>query len=141
MLDEYYHYRGCSQDGLPTRKRLQEVGLSDVAEDLKRKGGISDHECPAIEELLSQKKDKKKKQICYRPVKKAVMEIPGRAVIPYQGKNIVFVIEGDRVRQREVDVVESQGGFVEVTKGLQDGEQIVVAGHAGLQPNDRIKIE
>jgi aldehyde:ferredoxin oxidoreductase len=54
MLDEYYHYRGCSSEGLPTRKRLAEVGLSDVIEDLSKKGKVADHECPAIEELLPQ---------------------------------------------------------------------------------------
>ena len=52
MLDEYYHYRGCSSEGLPTRKRLQEVGLSDVLEDLTKKKKISEYECPAITELL-----------------------------------------------------------------------------------------
>jgi aldehyde:ferredoxin oxidoreductase len=52
MLQEYYHYRGCSQDGLPTRKRLEEVGLSDVAKDLTKKKKISEYECPAITELL-----------------------------------------------------------------------------------------
>ena len=54
MLDEYYHYRGCSKEGLPTRKRLTEVGLSDVIEDLAKKGKVADHECPTIEELLPQ---------------------------------------------------------------------------------------
>jgi aldehyde:ferredoxin oxidoreductase len=58
MLDEYYHYRGCSSEGLPTRKRLQEVGLSDVAEDLTKKGKISEHECPAVEELLPKAAEK-----------------------------------------------------------------------------------
>ena len=52
MLDEYYHYRGCSGQGLPTRKRLLEIGLADVAEDLSKKGKLSEDECPAIEELL-----------------------------------------------------------------------------------------
>jgi aldehyde:ferredoxin oxidoreductase len=52
MLDEYYHYRGCSSEGLPTRKRLEELGLSDVINDLSQKGKITDDECPAIEELL-----------------------------------------------------------------------------------------
>ena len=55
MLDEYYFYRGCSKDGLPTRKRLIEIGLSDVAEDLIRKGKIAECECPAIDELLAKK--------------------------------------------------------------------------------------
>jgi aldehyde:ferredoxin oxidoreductase len=53
MLDEYYTYRGCSSDGLPTRKRLEEIGLSDAADDLARQGKIGDSECPAISELLS----------------------------------------------------------------------------------------
>jgi aldehyde:ferredoxin oxidoreductase len=52
MLDEYYLYRGCSDEGLPTRKRLLEIGLSDVAEELTKKGKIAERECPAIEELL-----------------------------------------------------------------------------------------
>ena len=52
MLDEYYKYRGCSEQGIPTRKRLLEIGLSDVAEDLAKKGRLSEDECPAIEELL-----------------------------------------------------------------------------------------
>ena len=52
MLDEYYHYRGCSNDGLPTRKRLKEVGLADLLEDLTKKKKISEYECPAITELL-----------------------------------------------------------------------------------------
>ena len=55
MRDEYYLYRGCSDDGLPTRKRLTEVGLGDVAEDLAKHGRLSDQERPAIEELLPQK--------------------------------------------------------------------------------------
>ena len=53
MLDEYYHYRGCSDDGLPTRKRLEEVGLKEVADNLAEKGRLAEQECPAIEELLT----------------------------------------------------------------------------------------
>jgi len=53
MLDEYYHYRGCSDGGLPTRKRLGEVGLKEVADSLAEKGRLAEQECPAIEELLT----------------------------------------------------------------------------------------
>ena len=52
MLDEYYYYRGCSPEGIPTCKRLEEVGLFDIVEDLTRAGKLSDCQCPAIEELL-----------------------------------------------------------------------------------------
>ncbi len=57
MLDEYYVYRGCSQNGLPTRKRLQEIGMADVAEDLARHNRLSDTEQPAIEELIKDSSD------------------------------------------------------------------------------------
>jgi len=52
MLEEYYLYRGCSNDGLPTRKRLEEIGLSDVAADLEKDGKLSEEKCPRIGELL-----------------------------------------------------------------------------------------
>ena len=52
MLAEYYWYRGCSEDGLPTRKRLEEVGLSDVADRLAAAGTIGDRQCPEIDSLV-----------------------------------------------------------------------------------------
>ena len=53
MLDEYYWYRGCSEDGVPTRKRLLEAGLSDVVEDLEKAGIIGERECPEIASLCN----------------------------------------------------------------------------------------
>jgi len=53
MLEEYYWYRGCSEDGVPTRKRLQEVGLSDVVDDLTAAGKIRERECPEIASLCN----------------------------------------------------------------------------------------
>jgi len=58
MLDEYYEYRGCSADGLPTRKRLEEIGLRDVADDLARHGKLSDTQRPCIAELLQGSSDR-----------------------------------------------------------------------------------
>ncbi len=57
MLDEYYLYRGCSDDGLPTRKRLEEIGLEDVAEDLFENGKLADAKCPCVSELLKDSTD------------------------------------------------------------------------------------
>ena len=53
MLEEYYWYRGCSRDGVPTRKRLEEIGLSDIAEDLARAGKLGDGPSPALNDLLA----------------------------------------------------------------------------------------
>ena len=57
MLDEYYWYRGCSKDGIPTRKRLSEIGLADVVKDLEARGKISEEECPGIDDLLAKGKE------------------------------------------------------------------------------------
>lgn len=40
MLDEYYELRGWNQNGIPTERKLRELGLENVAEDLKRMGKI-----------------------------------------------------------------------------------------------------
>lgn len=42
MLDEYYDYRGCDRNGTPTRERLEEVGLHEIAEDLAALGKLSE---------------------------------------------------------------------------------------------------
>ncbi len=55
MLDEYYLYRGCSPEGIPTRKRLEEIRLGDIADDLVQTGKLSDRQCPAIDELIVKK--------------------------------------------------------------------------------------
>ena len=34
MLDEYYRLRGWDSNGVPTRKKLTELGLKDVADKL-----------------------------------------------------------------------------------------------------------
>ncbi len=44
MLDEYYRYRGCSKDGLPLRRRLEEAGLAEIADDLEREGKLGKEE-------------------------------------------------------------------------------------------------
>jgi aldehyde:ferredoxin oxidoreductase len=34
MLDEYYQFRSWDQEGIPTRQKLDELGLSDIAEQI-----------------------------------------------------------------------------------------------------------
>ncbi|MBW2306025.1 MAG: aldehyde ferredoxin oxidoreductase family protein [Deltaproteobacteria bacterium] len=36
MLDEYYAYRGWNDNGIPTRERLERLGLADAAADLHK---------------------------------------------------------------------------------------------------------
>jgi len=36
MLDEYYEFRGWDKKGIPTKEKLEELGLSDVVEQLRK---------------------------------------------------------------------------------------------------------
>ena len=38
MLDDYYRLRGWDEKGIPSRKKLQELGLEDVASSLEKSG-------------------------------------------------------------------------------------------------------
>jgi len=42
MLDEYYQARGWSDNGLQTRKKLLELGLEEIAQELRALGLVSD---------------------------------------------------------------------------------------------------
>lgn len=43
LLDEYYRLRGCDlKTGIPTRAKLEEVGLKDVADDLAKRGVLAE---------------------------------------------------------------------------------------------------
>ena len=42
MLDEYYEARGWdNESGMPTRQKLEELGLKSVAEDLESQGKLT----------------------------------------------------------------------------------------------------
>jgi benzoyl-CoA reductase subunit BamB len=50
LLDEYYKYKGWSREGIPTKKTLETLGLGYVAEDLLKRGIITeDEEAPSKE--------------------------------------------------------------------------------------------
>jgi len=44
LLDEYYKFKGWNKDGITTKERLNELGLSFVAEDLIKRGILKDGE-------------------------------------------------------------------------------------------------
>ncbi len=59
---------------------------------------------------------------------------PGAVLVPYvsvvarPAGDVVYVVDGDRARQRPVEVGERQDGLVEIVSGLSGGETVVVDG-------------
>jgi HlyD family secretion protein len=69
--------------------------------------------------------------------------VPQKAVLPQSnGSVIVFMLSGeDTVRAQKVELGEVLvGGRVEVKKGLQRGDRIVVQGAGYLKDGDRVRV-
>lgn len=66
--------------------------------------------------------------------------IPRDAVVFRDAKRIVFVVEGDRARMREVAAGESDGKNIAITSGLKEGEKVVVSGQTVLTDGAKILV-
>ena len=54
LLDAYYKFKGWNNEGVPTKATLQNLGLGDVADDLIRRGLLSEQEQVRAEELVAE---------------------------------------------------------------------------------------
>ena len=55
-----------------------------------------------------------------------VIQIPVQAVTNRRGKSVVYVVRGSGEEEREVELGESNDKFVQVLKGLEEGETILL---------------
>ena len=60
--------------------------------------------------------------------------IPEDAVLSLQGSRVVWAVKDGKADRRDVELGVRTPGFVEVKKGVQAGEQVVVGGAERLQP-------
>lgn len=57
-----------------------------------------------------------------------VVMISEQALVPEEGRQFVFVVDGDLARKREVAIGRRQPGRVEIVRGLEPGERVIVEG-------------
>ena len=74
-----------------------------------------------------------------RVLENAVM-VPLLAVIPLEEGNTVYVVESGQAQRREVTLGPIKGDRVQVTTGLKDGDQLVIAGHRFVAPGQRVNV-
>lgn len=67
-----------------------------------------------------------------------VLAVPAEAVLEQDGVRSVFVVEDGLARARPVALGVSDGTRVEVVRGLQPGEMVVVAGQHNLRDGSRV---
>lgn len=73
--------------------------------------------------------------------KKNVLLVPKGAVLERDGRQCVFVVEGDIAYLREVTTGAESDGQVEIKDGLTEGEQVVVAGQHFLSDGQEVLVE
>jgi HlyD family secretion protein len=74
------------------------------------------------------------------PAGPARVFVPAAAVRDEAGRQVVWVMSGGRVERREVEAGPVTGELREVRRGVSAGEQVVIAGHAGLEDGARVKL-
>jgi membrane fusion protein (multidrug efflux system) len=68
------------------------------------------------------------------------LQVPRSAIVDEAGLTTLFVVDGDVARRRTVVTGYAQNGFVEVTEGLSDDENIVTVGQAGLKDGAKVSV-
>ena len=72
--------------------------------------------------------------------KEDVLVIPRKAVLYKQNLTHVFVIQQNQVSQRQVELGLTEEDMVEITGGLEEGEEIITVGVEGLKEGQRVKV-
>jgi len=67
--------------------------------------------------------------------------IPEEALLPEQGRNLVFVVEAGKAVQREVRIGGREPGSVAILEGLVGNEQVVVEGMQRIRDGGRVMAE
>ncbi len=66
--------------------------------------------------------------------------VPSAAVVERDGKSVVFVLDGSRVRMREIHAGRTLRERVEVLDGVGPNDLVVVRGADTLKPDQRVKV-
>jgi membrane fusion protein (multidrug efflux system) len=68
------------------------------------------------------------------------LQIPRAALLDTDGQPKVFVVKNGKAAERAVKLGLSNGGWIEVTEGLTDGEQVVVVGQGAVKPGAAVRV-
>ncbi|VAV83605.1 hypothetical protein MNBD_DELTA01-2116 [hydrothermal vent metagenome] len=73
-------------------------------------------------------------------IKKGVFLVPEGGVLTRSEKTIVFVEAGGKVEIRVVDVLERRGAMAVITRGLKNGEAVVIEGAYDLDEGASVRV-
>ncbi|MBT3274031.1 MAG: HlyD family efflux transporter periplasmic adaptor subunit [Spirochaetales bacterium] len=74
-------------------------------------------------------------------VKEATMLLPRGPYLTTGSQRYMYVIEGDRAVRREVTFGEVQGSYIEILKGVEPGESVIISGYQNFIEFPVIQLE
>ncbi len=74
-----------------------------------------------------------------RQDRERVVMIAEQALVPEEGRQFVFVAEGDKAAKREVAIGRRKPGRVEIIRGLQAGDRVIVEGTQKVRDGGAIR--
>jgi membrane fusion protein (multidrug efflux system) len=73
-------------------------------------------------------------------VRERTLVLPEETLVPTRSGYIVFVVQDQRARRREVTVGLRRPGVVEIREGLEPGETVIRSGHISVSDGDRVHV-
>ncbi|MHB1406514.1 MAG: efflux RND transporter periplasmic adaptor subunit [Desulfitobacteriaceae bacterium] len=70
----------------------------------------------------------------------AVLAVKSEAIVSKNGKPVVYVVENGAAVAKEVTTGLDTGALVEITKGLNQGDQVVIKGQTFVEQGSKVKI-
>jgi membrane fusion protein, multidrug efflux system len=74
-----------------------------------------------------------------RQDRERIVMIPEQALVPEEGRQFVFVAEGERAAKREVAIGRRKPGRVEIIRGLAAGDRVIVEGTQKVRDGGAIR--
>ncbi len=68
------------------------------------------------------------------------LQLPRTAILDADGAQTVFIVADGKAEQRRIETGLANSGWIEVVKGLDGSERVVVIGQAGLKSGTAVKV-
>lgn len=75
-----------------------------------------------------------------RQILKEAILIPLLAVIPMENGHAVYVVNSTETHRREVELGIIKGDRIQVRKGLEPGDKLIIAGHRSVAPAQKVNV-
>jgi len=140
----YFQTGGSAQVSLDTPEGQEQPKLRGVISFISELADAQTRSTPMEIKLDNRDQQLRCGQIVHVHLTRRVLEdalmIPLEAVIPMEDSKAVYLVNSTETQRREVDLGIIQGDRVQVRKGLQAGDRLIIEGHRLVAPGQKVNV-